>query len=162
MTTIKELNYDRGFSVPDGLYPFQAIFQDPDLEDAKLVGINDELQIITVPTAVVIGANTSVTLGQFDSNGTPTGTFSLVLTNVPDGGAVTHEIIADATIGRTANHDMARVGERAADDLVGIGLILTGTFRWEIQLRLTAALATVTTTGRKVFVSVEFLNGTGL
>lgn len=93
-----------------------------------------------------------IVLGRFDSHGTPTATFSVRLTN----GTADYEVIKDATIGRTAEHTEARPGGGSTDELTAVGLPLTTT-AWYIEVELTAAHATATTSGRKIALFVDIL-----
>lgn len=91
-------------------------------------------------------------LGRFDSHATPTCTFSVRVTN----GTLDYEVIKSAAIGRTAEHTDARVGAGATDELTAVGLPLTTT-AWYVEVELTAAHATATTSARKIALFVEVL-----
>lgn len=149
-TTIKQWTKTAGRSTngsPQVYYYFD--------DDATEFGtINDKIRFNLphgLPQDVCV-MDVWLVLGRFDSHATPTGTWSVRVTDA----SADHEVIKDALIGRTAIHTGARPGERAADELTGIGLELTTT-DWYIELEQTAALATATSSGRKVALMVSVL-----
>ena len=145
--TLKAWTQDKG-APSDGVH---ALYYTDD--DATEFGsINDKISLnLPYPLAQgVMPIDVSLLLGRFDSNGTPTGTWSVILTD----GTTVFELIKDAPAGRVAVGSFTHPGDTVGDEVLGM-LTVTDSKLWFFEIEQTAALATATTVDRRIALAVQ-------
>ncbi len=145
--TIKNWTQVKG-APSDGVH--SLYFNDPNSSDFG--SINDKIQLnLPYPLALgVMPIDVSLLLGRFDTDGTPTGTWSVILTD----GSTVFELIKDAPVGRVAVGSFTHPGDTVGDEVLGM-LLVTDSELWFFEVEQTAALATAATARISLAVTIQ-------